>query len=84
MTKYLAVQWAGDGIRCNCISPGPFPNKKVQNDHPDFIDRLSKKVPMGRIGSPQEIAGPVLFLLSDASSFVTGHNLVVDGGWTVW
>jgi len=84
MTKYLAVYWGGKGVRCNCISPGPFPNESVQKEHPEFIDRLSNKVPLGRIGSPEEIAGPVLFLLSDASSYVTGHNLVVDGGWTIW
>ncbi len=84
MTRYMAVQWAESGIRVNCISPGPFPNENVQKQHPEFVGRLSEKVPMGRIGAPEEIAGPVLFLLSDASSYVTGHNLVVDGGWTVW
>jgi len=84
MTRYLAVHWAGSGLRVNCISPGPFPNENVQKQHPGFIDRLAHKVPLGRIGLPEEIAGPVLFLLSDASSYVTGHNLVVDGGWTVY
>lgn len=84
MTRYLAVQWAGSGVRVNCISPGPFPNTQVQKEHPEFINRLSDKVPLGRVGLPVEIAGPVLFLLSDASSYITGHNLVVDGGWTVW
>ena len=84
MTKYLAVHWAKKGIRCNCISPGPFPNKMVQTNHPEFIDRLSQKVPIGRIGQPEEIAGPVHFLLSDDSSYMTGQNLFVDGGWTIW
>lgn len=84
MTRYLAVHWAQSGVRVNCISPGPFPNPTVQEKHPDFIDRLSGKSPMNRIGVSEEIAGPVLFLLSKASSYVTGHNLVVDGGWTVW
>lgn len=84
MTKYLAVHWAKLGVRCNCISPGPFPNLSVQNNYPEFIKRLEKKSPMGRVGTANEIAGPVIFLLSDASSYVTGHNLVVDGGWTSW
>lgn len=84
MTKYLAVHWAKKGIRCNCISPGPFPNKAVQKTHPEFMDRLSDKVPMGRVGQPDEIAGPVHFFLSDDSSYITGQNLLVDGGWTIW
>lgn len=84
MTKYLAVHWAKSKVRCNCISPGPFPNPDVQKKHPDFIDRLAKKSPMGRVGVANEIAGPVAFLLSDAAGYVTGHNLVVDGGWTSW
>lgn len=84
MTKYLAVHWAKRGVRVNCVSPGPFPNPKVQEDYPDFIGRLNKKSPMGRIGKAAEIAGPVIFLLSDLSSYITGHNMVIDGGWTVW
>lgn len=84
MTKYLAVHWAKQQLRVNCISPGPFPNPAVQQSHPDFIARLAKKSPMGRIGIANEIAGPVAFLLSDISSYITGHNLVVDGGWTSW
>ncbi|MBW7893221.1 MAG: SDR family oxidoreductase, partial [Chitinophagaceae bacterium] len=62
----------------------PFPNPTVRQQHPDFIERLGKKSPMGRIGLSEEIAGPVAFLLSDNASYVTGHNLVVDGGWTIW
>lgn len=84
MTKYLAVHWGKSNVRCNCISPGPFPNPDVQARYPDFVQRLSGKVPLGRVGQSQEIAGPVAFLLSDASSYLTGHNLAVDGGWTVW
>jgi NAD(P)-dependent dehydrogenase (short-subunit alcohol dehydrogenase family) len=84
MTKYLAVHWAKQHVRVNCISPGPFPNPAVQQNHPGFIVRLAKKSPMGRIGVADEIAGPVAFLLSDVSGYITGHNLVVDGGWTSW
>lgn len=84
MTRYLAVSWGRANVRCNCISPGPFPNFEVQNNHPEFIERLSQKSPMGRIGKPEEIAGAVKFLISDSSTYITGHNLVVDGGWTSW
>jgi len=84
LARYLAVHWGHNNVRCNCISPGPFPNPRVQQEHPDFVDRLSAKTPLGRIGQAHEIAGAVAFLLSDASSFVTGHNLMVDGGWTAW
>ncbi len=84
MTKYLSVHWAKQGVRVNCISPGPFPNPGVQQQYPDFIERLAMQSPMGRVGSAKEIAGPVAFLLSDAAGYITGHNLVVDGGWTSW
>jgi len=84
MTKYLAVHYGKGGIRCNCISPGPFPNPGVQQSQPDFVNKLAEKSPMGRIGKAEEIAGAVAFLLTDASSYINGHNLVVDGGWTSW
>lgn len=84
MARYLAVHWGKANVRCNCISPGPFPNPEVGQAHPGFIERLAGKSPMGRIGRPEEIAGAVAFLLSDAASYITGHNLVVDGGWTIW
>lgn len=84
MTRYMAVYWGKKNIRCNCISPGPFPNPGVQQRNPEFINRLSSKVPMGRVGRQDEVAGAVNFFLSDASSFITGQNLFIDGGWTSW
>ncbi|SDF88468.1 Enoyl-(Acyl carrier protein) reductase [Dyadobacter soli] len=84
MTRYLAVHYGRSQVRCNCISPGPFPNPKVQANHPDFIGRLAAKSPLGRVGQSSEIAGAVAFLLSDASTYITGHNMAVDGGWTSW
>ncbi len=84
MARYLAVHWGANKVRCNSISPGPFPNPILQRDQPAFIERLSQKVPLGRIGQAPEIAGAAAFLLSDAASFITGQNLAVDGGWTSW
>ena len=84
MTRYLAVHWGKQNVRCNSISPGPFPNQNVQKKYPDFVKRLAKKSPMGRIGMPKEVAAVVAFLLSEASSYITGQNLYVDGGWTIW
>lgn len=84
MAKYLAMHYGPKNIRCNSISPGPFPNIKVQQDHPEFVKRLEQKTFLGRVGAAREVAGAVGFLLSDAASYITGHNLVVDGGWTAW
>ncbi|MBC7759588.1 MAG: SDR family oxidoreductase [Phormidesmis sp. FL-bin-119] len=84
MSRYLAVHWAPYNIRCNCISPGPFPSPEQQAKNPEFTGRLAYKVPMGRVGSQHEVAGAVAFFLSDASSYTTGQNLFIDGGWTSW
>lgn len=84
MTRYLACHLATQKIRVNAISPGPFPPSQVAQNHPDFYQNLCRKNPMNRIGEPDELMGALLFLASDASSYVTGINLPVDGGWTAW
>jgi NAD(P)-dependent dehydrogenase (short-subunit alcohol dehydrogenase family) len=84
MARYLAVHWGRRGVRVNSLSPGPFPNPAIQRDNPAFVQRIAAKTALGRIGQSAEIAGAVAFLLSDAASYVTGHNLAVDGGWTAW
>lgn len=81
LTRYLSVHLAPDNIRVNAISPGPFPST-VKNRK--FIANLKNNVPMNRIGTPDELKGAFLFLASEASSYVTGINLPVDGGWTAW
>ena len=82
-TRYAACHLAKHNIRVNCISPGPFPTEKVQ-EQSQFIEELKKRVPLHEIGKPKDLVGPAIFLISDASGYVTGHNLVVDGGWTAW
>jgi len=81
MTRHLAVYWAESGVRVNCLSPGPFPAPAASQE---MVTRLEARSPMKRMGRPEELVGPVVFLASDASSYITGHNLLVDGGWTAW
>ena len=83
LTRYAAGALAEYGIRVNCVTPGPFPNPKNQNDEA-FNKQLANKTMLGRFGQSFEIAGAVLLLASDASSFMTGSNIIVDGGWTAW
>ena len=80
MTKYLAVYFATRGIRVNCLSP-----TAVFNNHPeDFVGKLTNIIPMGRMSHIDEYKGAIVFLCSDASSYMTGENLVIDGGKSVW
>jgi NAD(P)-dependent dehydrogenase (short-subunit alcohol dehydrogenase family) len=84
LSKYFAATYGRNNVRFNCISPGPFPNPTVQATQPAFKQELDAKTMLGRVGTAPEIVGPTLFLLSDAASYITGHTLVVDGGWTAW
>ncbi|KAL2122120.1 hypothetical protein VTJ04DRAFT_2575 [Mycothermus thermophilus] len=82
----FAVEWAEAGIRVNCISPGYMLTALTENiltNNPDLKREWTSRIPQGRMGAPSDLAGPVVFLLSDASGYVTGADLRVDGGYTV-
>ena len=80
LTRYLASYYGPYNVRINCVSPGGVLDESKQ--HPSFIKKYSNKSLLKRLGKPEEMAGPISFLLSDEASFITGHNLMVDGGWT--
>jgi NAD(P)-dependent dehydrogenase (short-subunit alcohol dehydrogenase family) len=84
LTKYLASFLSKDGVRVNCISPGPFPFPETQAASPEFIEKLAGMTPLGRIGEPAEIQGLSLLLCSELGSYINGQNFGVDGGWTSW
>lgn len=77
-TRYIASYFGKYGVRANCISPGGI----FDNQNPVFVQNYESKVPLGRMGNTEDIAGPTVFLLSDDAAYITGHNLIVDGGWT--
>lgn len=83
LTRYLSSFLAPDGIRVNAISPGPFPYGATTQDA-EFMRRLSEKNPLNRIGQPHELKGAAALLCTGASSYMTGQNICVDGGWGAW
>ena len=84
LTRHLAAELGPERIRVNALTPGPFPRDEIAAADPEFAARLGQKTMLGRTGRASEIRGPLLFLASRASSYVTGAALAVDGGWTAW
>ena len=79
-TRYLATYWAKEGIRVNSISPAGV----YRNQDEKFVEQLVERIPLRRMAFPEELKGPIVFLASEASSFMTGGNLIIDGGRTIW
>ena len=85
LTRELAGQWAGRGVRVNAIAPGWFPSEMTgQLSDPDHVQWIKQRTPIRRAGRIDELDGALIFLASDASSYVIGQTVVVDGGWTAW
>ena len=84
LTRALAVEFAPQNIRVNAIAPGYFPSEMTQDILKDkiLLEHIEQRTPMGRVGDPNELKGAAVFLASDASSYITGHILAVDGGWS--
>ena len=87
LTRSLAVEWASYRVRVNAIAPGYFATPmtdRLKNINPAFYEELVARVPLGRFGQPPDLAGAVIYLASDASAYITGHALLIDGGYTAW
>ena len=80
LTKYLSTYWAEKGIRVNCITPGGIES----NQNEVFKANYSSRIPLKRMGKPDEMVGGLIFLASNSSSYITGHNLIIDGGLSAW
>jgi gluconate 5-dehydrogenase len=86
-TRWLATRYADEGLRANALTPGGIYNPELESvqDYEDvFVPNYEDRTPLGRMGHPEDLKGAIAFLASDASMWVTGQNLIVDGGWTVW
>ena len=80
LTKYLATYWVDEGVRCNALSPGGVYNGQKR----EFVEKVEKLIPLGRMANVDEYKGSIKFLASDSSSYLNGHNLIVDGGRSAW
>jgi len=88
LTRYTASFWGKYGIRCNAIAPGPFSNTETQTansvDKKDpFLERLKERTLLHKLGHPNDLKGLLIYLASDASNYVTGQTISIDGGWTI-
>ena len=80
LTKYLATYWADKNVRCNAICPAGVENNQPKN----FLKEISSRIPMGRLANPNEYQGTLIWMLSDASSYLNGSAVIVDGGRSAW
>ena len=83
MTKYFAVYLADKGIRVNCVSPGGIFNQNNPQNK-EFVEKYNQRCPMNRMANDTEMVGGIAYLSSDISSYVNGHNLIIDGGYSSW